>query len=211
MYTLYTMPSTAGMAPHIVLREIGAAHTLVFVDKAAGGLRTPEYLALNPNGRVPTLVDGDRVVYEAAAIVLHLVDANPQAGLAPPPGTPERAVFYQWLVWLTNTIQPDMLLYFYPERTVPAGAAADALKARAVERMHGLFAQVDRVLAERPYLLGERYTAVDPYLFMLARWTRNMTAKARELPHLGPYLERIRTRPAVREVFTVEGLSAPWY
>ena len=94
MIELHHAPSTAAMAPHILLTEIGAPFVLRSVDTAAQAHRSPAYLALNPNGRVPVLVDGDLVLYESAAICLHLVDRHPQAALAPPSGSdgssPER-------------------------------------------------------------------------------------------------------------------------
>jgi glutathione S-transferase len=75
---------------------------LILVDRAKNAQKSREYLKINPNGRIPALVDGDLVLFEAAAIVLHLVDQHPKAGLAPKPGTPERARFYQWMTFLTN-------------------------------------------------------------------------------------------------------------
>ena len=89
MPTLYGMPSTAAMAPHILLREIGRPFDLVLLDRGKGEHKSAAYLALNPHGRVPTLVDGDLVLYEAAAICLHLADLYPEAKLAPAvvPGT----------------------------------------------------------------------------------------------------------------------------
>ena len=82
MIKLYYRPGTAAMAPHILLHELGLAHELVLVDKAGDGLRQPDYLRLNPNGLLPTLTDGDLVLYESAAICLHLCDTHPHAGLA---------------------------------------------------------------------------------------------------------------------------------
>ncbi|MGQ9366616.1 glutathione S-transferase family protein [Azospirillum sp. ST 5-10] len=210
MYRLYHMPSSASMAPHIVLREIGAPHELVTLDRAAGALEAADYRRLNPNGRVPTLVDGDLVVYESAAICLHLADRHPAAGLAPPVGDPDRARLYQWMAYLTNTVQADAMLYFYPGRYVPADGA-EHLKAVVVDRLAAMFAQLDAALDGRPWLLGKRYSIADVYLFMLARWTRNMTRRARDLPNLGPFLARVMERPAVREAFRVEGLGEPHY
>jgi len=207
MYTLYLMPSTAAMAPHILLREIGAPFELAVLDRARGEHKAPEYLTLNPNGRVPTLVDGDLVVYESAAICLHLADRHPDAGLAPPVGSPERARFYQWLVYLTNTVQADMLTFFYPERYAPA-ESAERVKAMAVDRLMAQFALLDRALAGREFLVGDRLSAVDVYLFMLARWTRHMPRKARDLPNLGPFLARIHARPSVQAVYAAEGCEA---
>ena len=207
MPTLYLIPSSAAMAPHILLREIGAPFELVVLDRERGEHQSPEYLKLNPNGRVPTLVDGDLVIFESAAICLHLVDTHRHARLAPPAGTPERARFTQWLVYLTNTVQADMMLYFYPERFAPA-AVAESVKSMAVDRMMNQFALLDRELEGREFLVGERLSAADAYLFMVARWTRHMPRKARDLPNLGPYLARIQARPSVQAVYAAEGCEA---
>lgn len=83
MIELHFYPGTAAMVPHIVLEEIGVPYRRVLVDRAVGAHKTPEFLRLNPNGRIPVLVDGDHVLYETAAIDLHLCDAHPAAALAP--------------------------------------------------------------------------------------------------------------------------------
>ncbi|MGO8991991.1 MAG: glutathione S-transferase family protein [Polyangiaceae bacterium] len=210
MYTLYHAPSTASMAPHILLRELGVPHELVLVDTDNGGQRTPEYLRLNPHARVPTLVDGDLVLYESAAICLHLCDRHPDAGLAPPFGSAARADFYKWMIYLTNTVQAEAMLYFYPERYT-SEPHRDALKAVVAERLAEMFARIDPVLARRPYLLGDALSAADIYLFMVSRWTRNMPRKARELPHLGAFLARVMARRAVREAYAIEGIAEPYY
>lgn len=211
---LYHSPGTAAMAPHILLCELGLPFTLAPVDTAAGAHKRPDYLEFNPNGLVPVLVDGELVLYESAAICLHLVDTHPAAGLAPPPGTPERAQFYKWLVWLTNTLQATLIAYFYPERWVAEGNAEGVaqVKARAAERVGALLDQLEAELARhgQPWLLGERYGAVDAYALMLCRWTRNFARPARSLPTLGPYLQRVLARPAVRQAFEREGLAQPW-
>src|ERR1700722_9865144 len=102
MYQLHYFPANANAAPHMLLEEIGIAYDLVLVDRASNAQKSTEYLKINPNGRIPTLVDGNLIVAEAAAIVLHLADQHAGAGLAPPVGTPERTTFYQWLIFLTN-------------------------------------------------------------------------------------------------------------
>ncbi|GAB3775605.1 glutathione S-transferase family protein [Ramlibacter monticola] len=213
---LYYYPATAAMIPHILLEEIGQPYERVFVDRAADEHKGGAYLKLNPNGTLPVLADGDFVLYETAAIVLHLCDRFPQARLAPPAGTPERSHFHQWLAWLTNTLQATLMVYFYPERWVADGNAAGAaeVKARAQERVGPLLDQLDALVARHggPWLLGDSYGALDPYVFTLCRWTRNFSAgKARERDHLGPYLQRMSERPAVQRVFAAEGLSAPFF
>ena len=116
MIQLHYFPSNASMTPHMVLEELGVPYELVLVDRTNNAHHSPEYLKLNPNGKIPVLVDGELVLYETAAITLHLADTHAGAGLAPPLGTPERAHFYKWLMWLSNTLQAEMPLYFYSDR-----------------------------------------------------------------------------------------------
>ena len=135
------------------------------------------------------------------------MDKHPDAGLAPPIGTAERARFYQWLVFLTNTVQADMMPYFYPERYAPA-AEAERVRAIMVDRLMSHFALLDRELAGKDFLVGDRFSAADAYLFMVARWSRHMPRKARELPNLGPYLARVQARPSVQAVYAAEACEA---
>jgi glutathione S-transferase len=212
---LHYYPSTAAMVPHIVLEELGVAYERVLVDRTRDAHKTPAYLRLNPNGLIPVLTDGDFVLYETAAIVLHLCDTHPQAKLAPALGTRQRAEFYKWLMWLTNTVQATMIVYFYPERLVDAGNADGAaqVKAHAHARLVGLLRQLDELVARNggPWLLGADYSALDAYAFTLCRWSRNFaTGKARDMPNLGPYLQRMLARPAVQRVFAAEKLAEPF-
>jgi glutathione S-transferase len=161
------------------------------------------------------LVDGELVLYETAAICLHLADSHPGAALAPPLGTRERAHFYKWLVWLTNTLQAMLIHYFYPERLVDAGdtAAAAQVKAHAQAHIGRMLQQLDEQLAAHagPWLLGEQYSAADPYALMLCRWTRGFGDRpARAYPHIGPYLQRMLVRPAVQRTCEAEALPPPY-
>ena len=212
MVQLHYHPSTASMAPHLLLEEIGAPFELVFVDRANNAHKAAPYLALNPNGSIPVLVEGDLVLYEAAAICLYLADAHPEAALVPALGTPQRAHFYKWLMWLTNTLQATLILYFYPERWADSPPAIEQVKAHAEAKAGALLEQIDAELARHggPWLLGESFSALDPYALMLGRWTRGFARPARSLPQLGPYLQRGLARPAARSVFEREGLVQPW-
>ena len=212
MATLHYFPGNASLAPHILLEELGAPYELALVDRAAGAHKSPAYLKLNPNGLIPVWVDGDLVLYETAAICLHLADTHPAAGLVPPLATPERAHFMKWLMWLTNTLQATLIVYFYPERWADDESAIAQVKAHAEARVAPLLDQLEAQLASHggPWLLGDAYGAVDPYAFMLCRWTRGFARPARSLPALGAYLGRMLERPAVRRVMENEGLPAPW-
>lgn len=215
MMQLHYAPATASMIPHLLLEEVGASYQRVDVDREGGGHKTPAYLRLNPNGLIPVLIDGDLVLYETAAICLHLCDTHPHAGLAPALGTYQRAHFYKWLVWLSSTLQSALIIYFYPERYVAAGNADGALQvqAQAQLRVVGLLEQLDTELARHggQWLLGDSYSALDAYAFTLCRWTRNFSSRpARSFTHLGPYLTRALARPATQRVMEREGLQAPF-
>lgn len=211
MYTLHYSPSTASMAPHILLEERGQPFELVWIDREHDGHKSAAYLQLNPNGLIPVLVDGDTVLYEAAAICLHLADAHPQAGLAPPLGTAERAQYYKWMVWLTNTLQASLILYFYPDRWADDAAGTASVKAHAEARVGSLLDQLEAELVRHggPWLLGAQYSAVDAYALMLCRWTRGFARPARSLPQLGAYLQRMLARPAVQRAFATEKIGQP--
>ena len=165
------------------------------------------------------LEDGDLVLYETAAICLHLSDTHPEAKLMPALGTPERAQAYKWLMWLTNTLQATLIVYFYPHRWVnEAGSESEAeIKAVAKRRVGAQLDQLDAELARHggPWFLGEAYSLLDAYIFTLCRWTRHFSPDspvrpARERPHLRPYLQRVLDRPALRRVMANEGLAEPW-
>jgi glutathione S-transferase len=211
------------MVPHILLEELAVPYQRVLVDRAVNAHKSPEYLKLNPNGLIPVLVQDDvpggagapLVLYETAAIVLHLCDTHPETGLAPPVGTVERAHFYKWLMWLTNTLQTALIVYFYPERWVVAGNAAGVaeVKAAAEAKIAGLLDQLDGELARhgQVWFMGAHYTALDAYVFTLCRWTRNFASlPARGRPHLGPYLQRMLARPSVQRVMVAEQLQPPF-
>ena len=214
MIQLHYFPSSAAMVPHILLEEIGVPCERVLVDRTANEHKGETYLRLNPNGVVPVLVDGELVLYETAAIALHLCDTHPAAALVPLVGSDERAHFYKWLMWCTNTLQATLIVYFYPARWMnednPAGAAE--LKANAERKVGGMLDQLDAELARHggPWFAGAGYSALDAYVFTLCRWTRNFsTAPARNRPHLGPYLQRMLARPAVQRVIANEQLAPP--
>ena len=211
MIQLHYFPGNASLIPHLLLEELGLPFELQYVDRSVSAQKSPAYLKLNPNGLIPVFVEGSLVLYETAAICLHLADANPKAGFAPAPGSAERAHFYKWLMWMTNTLQAALIIYFYPERWVSAGNTAE-LKSQAETKIGALLDQLDAQLSShgKDWFLGERFSLLDPYAFVLCRWTRGFKRPARSLPHLGPFLERMLARPAVQRALATEKLAAPY-
>lgn len=212
MLQLHYYPGNSSLAPHILLEELGSPFELKLVDRTVNAHKSPDYLKLNPNGQIPVLVDGDLVLYETGAILLHLVDRAQR--LAPALGSAERAEFYKWLVWMPATVVPQVQLYFYGERFVGPNnpEAAAQVKAVAEAKLNGLMDQIDAHLAQNggPWMMGPAYSALDPYVFMLGRWTRGLQRPARTLPNVGPFLQRMLERPAVQRVIARENLSEPW-
>jgi glutathione S-transferase len=211
---LYYSPGNANIAPHIVLDEIGAPFRLELVDRKADAHKSAAYLALNPNGTIPVFVDGDLVLFESAAICLYLADKHPEASLVPPLRTAERAHCYKWLTWGTNTLQAMLMHYFYPERMVDDGDAdaAKQVSRRAEVRIAPMLDVLDAQVASHrgQWMLASGYSVVDPFVFMLCRWTRGFARPARSLAHLGPYLQRMLDRPAVQRMLAAENIAQPY-
>jgi glutathione S-transferase len=208
MYQLHYFPSNANAAPHMVLEELGLTYDLVLVDRTSHAQKSTEYLKINPNGRIPTLVDGELVLFEAAAIVLHLVDQHPEAGLAPAVGTPERARFYQWMTFLTNSLQEELMIWQYPDRLTGDDASATEIVKRGAEKRAGAYLDVieQHLKANGPLFLGETLSAADFYLVMLARWARSMTTPPRARPRIARLLDMVTALPSVRRAYEREGV-----
>ncbi|KKJ75834.1 glutathione S-transferase [Kiloniella litopenaei] len=211
MYKLHYFPGNASIAPHMLMEELGVDYELVYVDRNKQAHKSPEYLALNPSGRIPVLEDGAMVISETAAICLHLADRHPEGRMAPDIATPERAKFYQWLMFLTNTIQTEFLVYYYSERYSSDSSDAQAIKEAAEQRLIGYFEIVEAQLAKKgPYMMGKAVSFLDFYLLMLCRWGRFLSTKPSEMKHLGKHIKLISKHPAVLRTFEQEGLEAPF-
>lgn len=207
---LYYMPGSAAMVVHAVLEEVGADYRLVRVVKENGRITPPELARLNPHRRVPVLVDGDQVLYEAAAIVMQLSDLHPEAGLAPDVGTAERALWYRWLTYLTNTVQATFMVQFFPSRVTGDPVGEEAIRSATARSLGGMRDFLEGELAAAgPYLLGDRFTSADLYLFMLTRWGRRLEPRWWDQPQLGAHFRRVWDRPAVQRMWEQESLD-PW-
>ena len=207
MNVLYYAPGSASLLVHWLLIELDVPYELRLVDTAVKQQKTPEYLALNPNGVVPTLVVDGEPRYEAAALAMLLAERHPEAELAPPAGDPRRADYLQWMFNLANMVQPLFRQWWYPGE--PAGEAnADALRAHCAPRIEAQWQRIDEHLAKHgPYLLGENISAADFYLTMLMRWSRNMPKPATEWPRLAALAKAMKARPSFARLYAQEGLE----
>jgi glutathione S-transferase len=201
---LYWRPGTSALAPHAALAEIGVPYELIRIERDTAQT-DPAYLALNPLGVVPTLIDGDLVITESAAILLYLADRYPEAELIPTKLIPaERAQFYRWLIFMTNTLQTALLRFLYPERYGSEGvgeiAAADA---------GSYFDLLDGELAQREWLAGDHRSAADLFLFMLTRWGRRLEPAAWDRPNIRRHFLRTLELPGVRRMVDESSLELP--
>ena len=197
-YTLYARAGAGSLAPQILLEEIGAPHELIWIGKSPA--EREDFRRLNPPGTIPLLVLPDgTAVFESAAILLYLTQAHPAADLAPAVGSSAHARFLQWMVFLSANVYETALRYHYPERyTTAASSAAAAIKAQALTDYGRHLQLIHGALS--PFVLGTKFTSVDPYLYMLVGWyPGGAAALAGRLPKLVQHAELLGRRPATRK------------
>ena len=210
MIQLYGIPGTATTAPHMVLEEIGTVYEFVTVERDDDGVPTapPGYLEISPFGKVPTLRHNDLVLTESAAICLHLADAFPDAGLIPRHGTPERSEAMRWLMFLTNTVQPAYLRFFYPQRHTTDPDGTDQVVAAAVNELTALRGYIAAHL-QGPFLQGDAFSIADIYLAMLSSWGTEIEGAGSWWadPTLAAHYDAVLARPGCRQAVEQEGGS----
>lgn len=195
---LYYVPNTRANRPRWLLEEMGVPYELVRLDPKAGDNHKPEYLALNPMGHVPTLVDGDATIYESAAILMYLADKFPEKKMAPPLGSKERGLYYQWMFFGMATLEPSITTYAVHTRFLPedkrSAAEADRGKTRFVQDA----AVLNKALSGRQFLLGDQLTAADVLIGSVCAWANGLKL-LEELPELAAYAKSMLARPAAQK------------
>lgn len=198
---LYLSPGACSLSPHIVLREAGLPFETVKVDlktKAMEGGGT--YTDVNGKGYVPALaLDDGTVLTEGPAIVQYVADRNPGAGLAPANGTLERYQLQSWLNFITSELHKSFGALFNP-------AAVAEWKAAAIANIERRLDYVAAQLGAKPYLMGDRFTVADAYLFTVLNWTGFVNIDLGKWPVLKNYVARVAARPKVQEALKAEGL-----
>ena len=206
MYKLYWAPDTGAMAPQIILEEAAVEYQLVVLDYDAHEETKADYLALNPRGQIPALVlpDGS-VLTESAAMVLHIADAHPEANLLPPLGSSERARVYRWLFYAVANLYESYLRFYYSDRFADDTTAAELIKLTARLDIDKYWDLTEKDMAENqssgPYLLGNQYSVIDPYLLMLVGWHQDPRALLNRCPCLSELFDAVRQRPAVVRIW----------
>lgn len=168
MYTLYYSPGACSLAIHALLRDLGVPFTLSRVSLDKQENRSPEYLALNPRGQVPLLVDGDKRLRESGAIAIYLSEKH-HGRLLPESGW-ERAKALEWLLFYNSTLHQAHAAYFLMNRSLKDESAKAAACELASKRIAHLWREVDAHLEQNRYLCGNRLTLADLFHTVIANW-----------------------------------------
>jgi len=200
VYRLWFAPMSAAMAPCSVLEELGTAYELV--DLRWGEPRPDGYERLHPLARIPVLEVDGVPVFESVAIVMHLCDRHPEAGLAPPPGSIERAHYYQWLVFYASTLHAANKPHGFPQRFTDEPAGEAAVKRAATRNVAQVLRIVEQRLGAGPWVLGDTYSACDHALHQYCCWYEQPEpghVALADYPDLVAFTARVRARsPGVR-------------
>jgi glutathione S-transferase len=199
---LYFAPGACSLAPHILLREVGAPFDLEQVDNKAKKTRSgADFWEINPKGYVPVLeLDDGRRITENPAILQYIADQYPNSGFVPACGSFDRYRVQEWLNFVTSEIHKTFSSLFKAD-------TPDEYKAIARENLSKRYAYLDEHLARHQYLYGEKFGIADCYLFVVTNWLHRFGLDIGKWPHVKAYWDRIAARPKVREAMQAEGLK----
>ena len=203
---LYYAPGACSLASHIAIEEVGVPYETQKLNLAEGDQRKPDYLRINPRGRVPTLVVDGKVLTENIGILTYFGGGYPQANLWPEK-TWDQAKLVSTLGWFSNTVHPAYGHVVRAERYVDDEAAKEAIKVKGKASFQGYLEEIDRLLAGQKWCMGGQYTVADPYLLVFYRWANRQKMPVRELKHYSAVVDRILARPAVQKVMADEGIT----
>jgi glutathione S-transferase len=203
---LYYAPGACSMASHICLEELGLPYDTQRLNLANGDQRKPEYLALNPRGRVPTAVVDGKVLTENVGIMSYFGGGYGQ-GKVWPKDTWHQATLVSTMAWLSNTVHPTHSRLFRPERFAEGADAQQAVKAKSRELLEGYLREIDGLLAGRKWAIGNHYTVADGYLLVFYRWGNRQGMPVKSLPNYTRLMNEVMGRPAVAKVMADEGVT----
>jgi glutathione S-transferase len=204
--TLYYAPYTCALATHIVLEEVGAEYTAKRIDFATNQQRSPEYLAINPKGRVPALVTGRGILTETPAMLVYVAQSFPKAGLAPMDDPFLFAQIQSFNSWLCSHLHVAHAHRMRGYRWVDADDAPSiaAMQRKVPQSVGESFAMVEREMLKGPWVMGERYTICDPYLFTLAQWLEADGVDPATIPRVIDHRRRMADQMTVKRAISQE-------
>jgi glutathione S-transferase len=206
MLTLYYAPGTCALASHIALEYTGAPYQATRLDFKQQQQRSPEYLRINPKGRVPALVTERGVITETPAILQYIAQSFPQAKLAPLDDAFLLGKVNEFNSYLCSTVHPHHAHKGRGARWVAADDthSIEAMKKKVPQTMTDCFTLIEEQLLQGPWVLGERFSICDPYLFTLARWLEGDGVDVNRFPKVADHLRRMNELPQVRKVLAAQ-------
>lgn len=206
MLTLFYAPDTCALASHIALRDAGAAFELQRIDFAAAEQLQPDYLATNPKGRVPALVTEAGILTETPAILAFIAQTHPEADLAPFDDPFAFATVQAVNSYICSTLHVAHAHRMRGYRWVDAEDthAIAAMQAKVPEAVGAAFAHIENDVFKGPYVMGDRYTIADPYLFTVAQWMENDGVDPAVVPKVFAHREMMRGRETVQQALAAE-------
>ena len=203
MLTLYYSPGACSLAPHIALEEAGATYALQLVSIPKGEQQAPEYLNVNPRGKIPALRTDEGVLTENVAILTYIAHSFPQARLLPAePIDMARCISH--MAYLSNTVHPAFTHIVRPGRFATDEAAYANLKVTGRENAWKLLQELDGLLDGQECVLGSHYSVVDPYTLVIYGWGKHNRMPVEQLKNYTAFKDRMLQRPAVRIVLERE-------
>jgi glutathione S-transferase len=209
MLRLYYAPGTCALATHIALEEAGAAYEAVPVDFASQAQRRAEYLAINPKGRVPALVTESGTLTETPALLVFVAQRFPLAELAPLSDPFALAQVQEFNSYLCATVHVAHAHGRRGARWAEDAAAIAAMKQKVPATMTECAELIEQKFLQGPWVMGERYTIADPYLFTIASWLEGDGVDTAKLPRILEHRRRMLARPAVQKAVAAEGTQIP--
>ena len=203
MYKLFYALRSASMGVRVMLEELDVPYELIESTTDRSKPRPPEQMAVNPNGWVPVLLWDGGAMYECAAITVFLCDRHPEADLAPIVSDPARALFLQTLVYFSNSVQNAYQLTYYPDRFADTPAGEPGAQQRGNRRLRETWKVIDDQIGGNDWMLGDRFSAADIYLFMLTTWLRSAKGHpaTEEFPNVKRIADAVLERPSVQMVY----------
>ncbi|WP_026618601.1 glutathione S-transferase [Ensifer sp. WSM1721] len=203
MLKLFYTPGTCSLASHIALEEAGAAYEAHRIDFSKAEQTKPEYLAINPKGRVPALVTDRGILTETPAILAYIAQSFPEARLAPLEDAFEFARLQSFLSYLCSTVHVAHAHARRAARWADDPAAHEAMKAKVPQNMADCSDLIERAMFAGPFVMGENYSIADPYLFTIASWLEADGVDPARFPKILDHRNRMAARPAVAKVLAV--------
>jgi glutathione S-transferase len=209
VYKLYFAPGTCALATHIALEEAGARYEAVAVDFGSQAQRSPEYLAMNPKGRVPALVTENGTLTETPGLLLFVAQRFPASELAPLADPFALAQVQEFNSYLCSTVHVAHAHGRRGPRWADDPVAIEAMKRKVPATMTECAELIEGKLLKGPWVRGEQYTICDPYLFTIASWLEGDGVDTGKLPKIIEHRRRMLARPAVQRAVAAEGTQIP--